>query len=336
MGTIKCTRDEVFETLSECVGYKSGLILSNEQIVLHLGEWTSLLEGDRNEIIRIRSEEYEEMTMQILYKIGSISNPRLLPPPIALYHEHKDDAKLLDIAMQVVGLLTEMYPALETKTTEGPVDLAPFIDEAKKRLGGKGWNIALEYYCLIEEYLHALPWAGFRRFEWQNTIQLKQLFESEQLGALYGTFMDQRYIDYLYRNDEAIEHMNWRKFEGLTCEYFERRGFRVEIGSGRNDGNIDARVWADDVSPKGPPLIIVQCKRAKEKVGKVIVKALWADIQNEGAKSGLIVTSSELAPGARKLSVVRGYPISEANRETLRKWIGSMCSPAAGDLPHSA
>jgi hypothetical protein len=53
----------------------------------------------------------------------------------------------------------------------------------------------------------------------------------------------------------------------------------------------------------------VQCKRQKEKVGKVVVNALWADVEHEKAKSGLIVTTTAVSPGARKVPAVRAYPI---------------------------
>ncbi|GEM_PF-6903413 len=44
----------------------------------------------------------------------------------------------------------------------------------------------------------------------------------------------------------------------------------------------------------------MQCKRYKTKIEKMVVKSLWADIQEYGAESGLIVTISSLSPGAEK------------------------------------
>ena len=62
----------------------------------------------------------------------------------------------------------------------------------------------------------------------------------------------------------------------------------------------------------------------------MIVKALWADVVAEGAKSGLIVTTTSLSPGAKKTCVARGYPIDEANRQSLANWLSAMRSPYAG------
>ena len=100
--------------------------------------------------------------------------------------------------------------------------------------------------------------------------------------------------------------------------------YEVELGSGRNDDNVDIRAWAD--GSVGPPTILIQCKREKNKVGKVVVNALYADIQHEQAKSGLIVTTSALSPGARKIRTARGYPIEKADRIKVLQWIKAMRS----------
>lgn len=55
---------------------------------------------------------------------------------------------------------------------------------------------------------------------------------------MYGTFIDQRYLNNLSINTDKLDLMHWRQFEALTAEYFERKGYRVDIGSGRNDGAL--------------------------------------------------------------------------------------------------
>jgi restriction system protein len=150
------------------------------------------------------------------------------------------------------------------------------------------------------------------------------------LETSYGDFIDQRFIDYLERNFGAIDRINWRKFEALTCEFFQREGYHVEIAEGRDDGGIDARVWPDKESLADPPAILVQCKRQKAKVGKTVVKALWADVVDEKASSGLVVTTSALEPGARRVCTARAYPVLEANRATLKEWLKAMRTPLSG------
>jgi restriction system protein len=75
--------------------------------------------------------------------------------------------------------------------------------------------------------------------------------------------------------------------------------------------------------------MIVQCKRERRKISKVIVKSLWVDVVHERATSGLIVTTTELSPGAAKICKARGYPIEQADRNTLVQWVSRMRTPGA-------
>ncbi len=94
-------------------------------------------------------------------------------------------------------------------------------------------------------------------------------------------FFDQRFINYLSANFDTINQINWRKFEGLIAEFFDRSGFTVEIGPGRNDDGVDVRLWPKTYDNHLPPSMLVQCKRQKEKIEKVVVKVLYADIIKE-------------------------------------------------------
>jgi restriction system protein len=78
------------------------------------------------------------------------------------------------------------------------------------------------------------------------------------------------------------------------------------------------------------PHILVQCKRQKAKVEKVVVKGLHADVSYESADYGLIVTTSELSPGARATIEARGYPIQEVDRSGLEKWLQTLRTPGTG------
>lgn len=161
--------------------------------------------------LRFRAEEYEEIAT-----------------PIALHHRHKHDPAASALAQAVMQILNEMFPALREASGDGPLDMTPFVEECARRHGAVGLQMALEYYELFEANLIASPWSHFRRVEWTDTQELAGLFKSESLETLYGTFLDQRYIDYLAKNFESIDRMNWRKFEGLTSEFFTRERYHVE------------------------------------------------------------------------------------------------------------
>lgn len=334
MGAFHLSRLETISLLGEIVGYKAGLILSREDIQRHIPDYKEIWSGSDDDILRIRSEYLEEIVCGLLFGVGNISSPRRIFPGIALYHKYKNDFEKNKIRHLVVDYFVEYMnrKKMSDKPSDiqGPVDLTEFVVTASELFGPIGAKIALEYAESLQESLHQDPHGNFRRQEWREPKDLKDLFQSESLDSQYGKFFDQRYIDYLHTNFNLIDKINWRKFEGLTCEYFERVGFFVEIGPGRNDEGIDARIWPTETDKNKPPLIIVQCKREKRKIQKMVVKALYADIVEEKADSGLIVATSCLSPGAQKTLTTRSYPIKQANRDTLRTWITSMHTPNNG------
>jgi restriction system protein len=73
-------------------------------------------------------------------------------------------------------------------------------------------------------------------------------------------------------------------------------------------------------------MILVQCKRQKAKIEKALVKSVYADVLEEKAKSGLIVTTSVLSPGAEATRTARNYPIEATDRTTLRTWLEKLRS----------
>jgi restriction system protein len=87
---------------------------------------------------------------------------------------------------------------------------------------------------------------------------------------------------------------------------------------------VDLRVW--NAAEDNAPFLLVQCKRYDEGhvVGVEVVKALWSDVSFEGAKGGLIATTSRVAAGGRRVVEARGYPLSFAESTKVREWAKSM------------
>ena len=150
-----------------------------------------------------------------------------------------------------------MKECAATATPGQRIDPTPFVERARAAHGIPGVQIALEYIDDWVTFDTRNPWGAFRRVEWKDTLDLHDLFKSESLNTSYGKFLDQRFIDYLDRNFSDIDRMNWRKFEGLTCEFFDRAGYHVVPGEGRNDGGIDARVWPRKEDVSLPATILV-------------------------------------------------------------------------------
>ncbi len=326
--------------VSEIIGYKSGLALSFEEMRnLIKRENIGLLEkwpSNPEEPVRIRAEGLEEVIATLLYCVGAVRTANITPPGLGGWHKYINDEHLSAIERDVFNAFIAAFEA-DSRAREGqqddvsrPFDATPFVVDMALKHGADGARIAEELVIEIQDSIMRSPISLFRQIEWRDVIDLKALFESESLVASHGKFIDQRYIEYLGQQFGDIGQMNWRKFEGLTGEFFDRLGFIVDMGPGRNDDGVDIRVWSTNKDDEAPALLLVQCKRQKATVSKTVVKALWADVVTEGASSGLIVTSSSFSPGARKVCTARSYPVHEANRTTLRKWILSMRQPRSG------
>lgn len=332
MGAIWWRRIELVTTLSEMTGYKSGLALTRQEMTDHLGEEADILEGADDDLVRTRSEVFERIVRVLLYRLGTIPTPNIVFPGIRIWHRYKNDPRLAATYKGMLEVFNKVWPRLmeKAKETGKAIDPTPFVRKVEQRFGLAGAWMALEFVEELVIFQEQSPSTQIRRVEWRDTAQLADLFRSEKLETRYGKFFDQRFIDYLHRNFDSIDKVNPRKFEGLVGEFFAQAGAHPEIGAGRNDDGVDVRIWPGRKDRDLPPVLLIQCKRQKDKVGKVVVKALWADVQAEGATSGLIVTTSTVSPGAKRVCTARAYPILVADRPTLRKWIEAIRSPNTG------
>ena len=330
MGAVITSVDDYLDSLSEIVGYKSGIALTRDELIGYLAEQPGLegiREFDGKDVLRIRSEVIQDTVVRILNKLGNTDAKGFMPLGVDLLKKYQNDPKKLELLFKVGSMVSHMtvdaIPAAK-KPKDKTIDPAPIVKAVEEKYGALGALMACETMRNQAEHMHLSFWSRSRLVEWTDTIELKGLFESESLQTSYGHFFDQRYIDYLFANFDHIDDINWRKFEGLTAEFFSREGFHCVVGPGRNDGGVDIRVWPRKEDETMPPMILIQCKRQRDKVSGVVVKALWADVQHERAESGLIVTTSTLAPGAETLRKVRSYEIGSADRKALRQWIQVM------------
>lgn len=318
-------RESFISSLIELTGCKTGLALNRADLHRIIGNDQQLFGGPDEEPIRVHSSVVDEWFTELLYSAGHLRDGEVSP------------TELLQLSLQNNPNLLEAFRTIELNRSaffveamgDEKFDLEPFRKWCIASFPDDGERLCKPFIEEMRQWRHRSPFFMWSAVPWDDTAELSALFESENLQTQYGSFFDQRFADYLAANFDSIDAINWRQFEGLTCEYFHREGFEVAIGPGRDDDNVDARVWPKGASDR-PPLIVVQCKRQATKIDKVVVKALYADILHEDAKSGLIVTTSALSPGAAKVCEARAYPIEQANRATVREWLEKLRTPNTG------
>ncbi|MFI8350301.1 restriction endonuclease [Streptomyces sp. NPDC085596] len=83
---------------------------------------------------------------------------------------------------------------------------------------------------------------------------------------------------------------------------------------------VDIRIWEKGTDRDPTTLTIVQCKRERRKVGKVVVKALAADVKWNGAVKGLLVATTDWSSAARAIARTRAYPVEEVNEDAVATW----------------
>ena len=324
------------DSVAETVGYKAGLALSQEAMCDHLTGtgYADLLRASEVGTIRIRPEEYGEIFFRILHGVGYTDEEYDGDDlGVRLFHKYRGtDSE--EIYLRVLEILNEWFPLLleEAKNTRTKmIDPSSFLETCREELGNAGLGIAIEKLEQIDRGMKLNPFSRTRYTEWRGVEQLETLFSGGGNEPEIGRFIDQRFVNYLVANPEAIHSMHWRKFEEFTAEFFSRTGYKVELGSGRNDDGVDVRIWKDTQDRDSEcPDCIVQCKRQRQKVEKVVVKGLYADVQFEGAKRGLLVTTSELSGGARQTIGARGYPVGEVNGVKLQQWLSELHIPGTG------
>ena len=329
MGGIWGSREFFSDALTEIAGYKAGVVLTEAELfelMREQEEIARILDPAGPGGGRLHSSSVEEAVVYLLYRLGNTPSPRNISITIEMFHRYRSGPQAEIYTAMMEAYLKFMDGALATPERGKSIDPSPLMMEMFDRFGDAGASMVLELVKGLQRDMHRSAWGSIRNVEWRDTVELTGLFKSAGLETQHAKFFDQRYIDYLAGNFPEIDRMHWRKFEGLTAEFFEREGFRVQLGPGSNDGGVDVRVYPADAQPDLPAMILVQCKRQKAKIEKTLVKAVYADVLDEGAGSGLIVTTSMLSPGAEATRTARNYPVEAADRATLRTWLDKLRS----------
>lgn len=109
---------------------------------------------------------------------------------------------------------------------------------------------------------------------------------------------DKRFVvarDIRINSGTNLASMDWEDFEHLVRELFEmefaRNGGEVRVTQASRDGGVDAIVF--DPDPLRGGKIVIQAKRYTNTVGVSAVRDLYGTVINEGANSGILITTSD-------------------------------------------
>ena len=109
MGRICMGREEFKEEVKEIIGYKSGLILDDTDILKFLGESSSRLWNSENLSITLRSEEYEEIVYSALNGVGY---SKKLNPYLSMFNlrnKYKCNEEIMGILCDMLQLRNDWY-----------------------------------------------------------------------------------------------------------------------------------------------------------------------------------------------------------------------------------
>lgn len=109
---------------------------------------------------------------------------------------------------------------------------------------------------------------------------------------------DRRFVDgkdVSVNQGTNLAAMYWEDFEHLVRELFEmefaRNGGDVRVTQASRDGGVDAIIF--DPDPLRGGKIVVQAKRYTNTVGVSAVRDLYGTVINEGANTGILITTSD-------------------------------------------
>jgi hypothetical protein len=183
----------------------------------------------------------------------------------------------------------------------------------------------------FEENERALAHLRRQRWEWVQRLMAERL--SDIRAEVFEHFSDV---------PGDMKRIGWRQFEELLDAIFKNQGFRTEIGSGRNDGGVDLRLYQNDAIPE--LVSLVQAKRyATAPIQLEAVAALFGVAVAERVKSGMFVTTSRFQPKARSFALgiekrIDVPSIALVDGQRVAEWCGAIAKDlndyfSLGELP---
>lgn len=185
-------------------------------------------------------------------------------------------------------------------------------DEWITLMGSLGLYCEFQSYITIifqpvdEELLDAVKREA--RFEWVSRLV------APDFAAIYrGVYR------YFGENPERMREMHWREFEELLASVFLAQGYETTLGPGGGDEGVDLRLVRNSVY--GDLVTVVQVKRrGRRAINLENVAALSGIMMDQGAGSGIYVTSSRYLPSARRFAQRQEREIKLATSSEVAEW----------------
>ena len=201
------------DSLSETAGYKSGLALSIEAMCDHLTDtgYVDLLVASETQMVRIRSEDYDDLFYKLLHRIGYTKEEYdgdIIG--IGLYHKYRG-TDLAKAHEGVLEIFNNTWPIImEEAKSKGEKSLDPklFMRTAAEKYGRVGLNMAMERIEVLDRGLKLSPHSGLRYTEWSNIETLESLFKGGARNPEVGKYIDQRFVNYLHANHDKLQQVD--------------------------------------------------------------------------------------------------------------------------------
>jgi len=180
-----------------------------------------------------------------------------------------------------------------------------------------------EFSQINLEYVE--PKACFKALKGVSAAKLDRMASVPPLAILDRS--DRRFVnsqniaEHLVEGDN-LAAMDWQEFEHLIRQVFEYEfstpGSEVRVTQGSRDGGVDAIAFDPDPIRGGK--IVIQAKRYTNTVGVDSVRDLYGTVMAEGATKGILVTTSQYGPDARKFAT--GKPLTLIDGPNLLYLLG--------------
>ena len=149
MGAIHLRRIALVTGLNEVVGYKAGVALKQEDMERMLpDDRAELFRGNAHDILRVRSEAFDDLLAKLLYGVGNTDSPTTMPRRIRIFHKVKNDKHLSAVYQKILELfVTWLRDELAEVDKSGKRSLDPtsFLERADKACGHDGSAMAMEF-----------------------------------------------------------------------------------------------------------------------------------------------------------------------------------------------